>query len=83
MDPRIEHARLMNRRSFMRVGTGGIGLAGCGRYSATISRSRGPEPPRSGVWRAFRTLRPGQNGSSTFTCLGHLRILICGITSRC
>ena len=27
MDPRIEHARLMNRRSFMRVGTGGIGLA--------------------------------------------------------
>ena len=27
MDPRIEHARLINRRSFMRVGTGGIGLA--------------------------------------------------------
>jgi hypothetical protein len=27
MDPRIEQARLMNRRSFMKVGTGGIGLA--------------------------------------------------------
>ena len=27
MDPRIEHARLINRRSFMRAGTGGIGMA--------------------------------------------------------